>query len=130
MVPIRAGPRTSHPRTRHLKPEFLMLEFSENREGRGWFGWNRSQECAVVDLVELALDWTAEACQVPRHGLHFVPAHPLHILGLELNPPTSAPRPWRAGWRDRVPGLRYGSDRPAPGPGGGPVPPSVRPGHS
>ena len=38
-----------------------MLEFSENREGRGWFGWNRSQECAVVDLVELALDWTAEA---------------------------------------------------------------------
>ncbi len=38
-----------------------MLGFSENREERGWLGWNRSQECAVVDLVELALDWAAEA---------------------------------------------------------------------
>ncbi len=36
-----------------------MLDFSENREGRGWFGWNRSQDLAVIDLVELALDWTA-----------------------------------------------------------------------
>ena len=37
-----------------------MLGFSENREGRGWVGWNRSW-WAVVDLVELSLDWTAEA---------------------------------------------------------------------
>jgi hypothetical protein len=30
-----------------------MLEFSENREERGWLGWNRSQECAVVDRSSL-----------------------------------------------------------------------------
>jgi len=59
--------------------------------------------------------WNVFMCLVPRHGLHFVPTHPLHFWD-RTHPPANAPRPWSVGWRDRVRGSRCGSDTPAPAP--------------